>query len=109
MTSSSFVEPYLGIKKRIENKLNFEKNEKNRSNEHWEIIVVLLCSNNKGRSCFCFEVVRTNELERNFNWNSDKSQIAKDKSNLTSANISCTWQFQLEEVTTCKLKKTLSI
>ena len=27
---------------------------------------------------------------RNFNWNCDKSQIAKDKSNLTSANISCT-------------------
>jgi len=52
--------------------------------------------------------VRMNWM-RNFNWDSDKSKLAKDKSNLTSANLSCTWQFQLEEVTTCKLKKTLSI
>ena len=32
--------------------------------------------------------VRMNWM-RNFNWNCDKSQIAKDKSNLTIANLSC--------------------
>ena len=33
--------------------------------------------------------VRMNWM-RNFNWDSDKSKLAKDKSNLTSANLSCT-------------------
>ena len=33
--------------------------------------------------------VRMNWM-RNFNWDGDKSKLAKDKSNLTSANLSCT-------------------
>ena len=64
MISSLFVESYPWIKERIENKLNYKK--KKWWNEYWEINSLFLCSNNKGTPCFCFVVVRTNEMDAQF-------------------------------------------